>query len=438
MKPTTTRIALLDHVGYGNLGDEATITVVYESIKERCPEAEFIGITFNPPETERNLGIRTYPIHRNCKVPINRTVSTSTLKSRLQRFPVLKGILRGIKWLFFRMPVSAVKESFYILECYRALEGVDVLVIAGGGQLRDAAGGPYDFPGNIFRWVGLARFRGARCLFLNQGAGPLKSRRGKFLVRRSLELGTYASFRDQKSKDMIRTIGFTKAAEVRPDCVYNWSRFQDGGIIPRQPSARLAVGISPMRVYWDSDSNVYARQIKELGKFGRWLAEEGHNLCLFSTENPSDDEPIADLASSIGERGAEVRWDCPKIDDLDSLLRCMTKLDYVLTCRFHGVVFAHLMKIPVIAIAHHPKVTTLMQDIGLSEYCIDFNQFDAERLREVFGKVVERNAAIKRDMSQKADMFRRELALQFDRLFPLCAPHQGYESGVPLDLTYSK
>jgi polysaccharide pyruvyl transferase WcaK-like protein len=50
------------------------------------------------------------------------------------------------------------------------------------------------------------------------------------------------------------------------------------------------------------------------------------------------------------------------------LLATMSGMDYVITCRFHGVVFAHLLNKPVLAIAHHPKVVDLMTDLELSSY----------------------------------------------------------------------
>jgi hypothetical protein len=39
------------------------------------------------------------------------------------------------------------------------------------------------------------------------------------------------------------------------------------------------------------------------------------------------------------------------------------------TCRFHGVIFAHLLNKPILAVARHPKVTELMVGLELSNYC---------------------------------------------------------------------
>ena len=64
-------------------------------------------------------------------------------------------------------------------------------------------------------------------------------------------------------------------------------------------------------------------------------------------------------------------------------------MDYVVTCRFHGVVFAHMLNKPVLAISHHPKVTALMNEMGLGKYCVDIRTFDLDLLTETFAAVVK-------------------------------------------------
>ena len=73
----------------------------------------------------------------------------------------------------------------------------------------------------------------------------------------------------------------------------------------------------------------------------------------------------------------------------------MSLMDYVVTCRFHGVVFAHLLNKPVLALSHHSKVATLMDDIGLSEYCADMDSFEAASLLNTFRLLVANSEEIK-------------------------------------------
>ena len=107
-----------------------------------------------------------------------------------------------------------------------------------------------------------------------------------------------------------------------------------------------------------------------------------------------------------------------RVETTEALLSTMCLMDYVVTCRFHGVVFAHLLNKPVLAISHHPKVATLMNDIGLSEYCVNIDSFDSDLLLETiqtFGKNCE---SIKGVMAETLDGYRSKLASQFDDLFP--------------------
>jgi len=40
-------------------------------------------------------------------------------------------------------------------------------------------------------------------------------------------------------------------------------------------------------------------------------------------------------------------------------------MDYVVTYRFHGVIFAHLLNKPILAVARHPKAIELMAGLDL-------------------------------------------------------------------------
>ena len=56
------KIGLLDHMGYGNLGDAASQDVAIANIRKRLPEAQLIGFSFVPADTTARHGIPCYPI----------------------------------------------------------------------------------------------------------------------------------------------------------------------------------------------------------------------------------------------------------------------------------------------------------------------------------------------------------------------------------------
>ena len=413
------RIALLDHVGYGNLGDEATLAAVLLNVRSRCPNAEVLAITFNPEQTRNTHNIEALTIHRDCTSGPAGFTGGSPYRRRLSNHPLLWAILRFGKGLLFRWPREFVREFRHAIRSFRALEGVDLLVVAGGGQLRDKAFGQYAFPYNIWKWVVLSRLRGARAYFVNQGAGPLKTATGRYFLKSALGKADYVSFRDRRSRDLLMSAGWKGESAVHPDCVYGLPADLGGPSSRLDDSAQSVIGISPMRVYWDRDPRIYEKLIDDLGDLGASLSLQNRTLCLFSTENPADDLPISDLAAAISKRAPAAKLDTAKIHDLAEVWSCMRRMDFVVTCRFHGVVFAHRMGIPVLAIAHHPKVSTLMHDLGLSEFCIEVADCTPDRLTDLFASLTARSDEIRSHMLDSAERYRLELMRQFDSLFPI-------------------
>jgi polysaccharide pyruvyl transferase WcaK-like protein len=71
----------------------------------------------------------------------------------------------------------------------------------------------------------------------------------------------------------------------------------------------------------------------------------------------------------------------------------------------------------VIAISFHHKCASLMEQMGLAEYCHDINHIDADRLIQQF-QDVERNAEkLKPLIRQKVEQFRTALDEQYNLIF---------------------
>jgi polysaccharide pyruvyl transferase WcaK-like protein len=315
------------------------------------------------------------------------------------------------------------QECAFLARSFRAVRDLDVFVISGGGQLLDSWGGPWAYPYTIFKWVMLTSMVGMKCYFVNVGAGPLKHPLSRFFVRHALAMADYVSFRDETSKALARSIGFTGEADVFPDCVYAidaeaWRTECHAGA-----NAKV-VGLSPMawcdpRRYWQRDQDAYEMFVQKIASFGADLARS-YRITLFSTDVWFDSQTLQAvderLKAATGDQVTRMSGS-GSIHSLDTLLSEMAAMDYVITCRFHGVIFAHLMNIPVIALSHHTKVTTLMADLGLSEYCLNIDDFDVDQLSVAFARMVANTAEIKARMAEKVAYYESALARQFESLF---------------------
>lgn len=426
------KIGLLDHLGHGNLGDDATLDAVVSNIRSRWPQASLIALTLNPSDTEERHGIPSYAIRRDSKSRSNAAQSKpaeGVLKTRIKsalsghRF-VLAG-LRIVSKLAITAPKALFEELSFLTESFMVAKKLDLLVICGGGQLLDSWGGPWKFPYTLFKWILLAKLSGTQCYFVNMGAGPLAHPSSKWLIKRALSLADYVSFRDADSQALIRGTGFAGRSQVVADSAYSLE-------IPlanatRTPSCgNRIVGFSPMaycdpRAYWDKKQDVYASYIQKLSMFGSWLIEQNHRLMLFSTDIWFDSRAIEDLNRALLSTPTMINLEqsiCqPVIEAFAGLATAMCSVDYIVTSRYHGVVFAHMFNKPVLAISHHQKVASLMKDLGLSEYCVDIQTFDLDLLTGTFARMTANQEKIKARMAGQADRYKRLLKTQFDAIF---------------------
>jgi polysaccharide pyruvyl transferase WcaK-like protein len=429
MSGTNTRIGLLHHVGGGNLGDDATLESVAGNIRRRWPTAEIIAFSMNPGDTEARHGITSYPVRRTgWGVGFPDAGSGTAFKARL------KTLTRKHKPLFYLLRViSAVvrlasgifPELCFLISSRRHIKSLDLLIVSGGGQLTERDG-PWGFPYTIFKWLLLARWAGVKCMFLNVGAGPLTRPLSKYFARRALAAAEYVSLRDQESRDLLDKIGFKGKSLVYPDSAYGLQFTLPSKVIPLERWSQSIVGFAPIpypgpRVHAaEKDQIVYDAFIEKLGSFASWLLDRSHALRVFGTDTGVDPVAIQDFEAALAhQRGIPLsRYSVShSVISVHELLATMAGMDFVVTCRFHGVVFAHLLNKPVLAIAHHPKVRDLMANLDLSNYCVDIRDFDLNLLEDRFASMIADADEIKSRMAASLTKNRQRLTTQFDGLF---------------------
>lgn len=415
-------------MGGGNLGDDATQDALLQNIKRRWPDAAIFMFSMNPRDTQDRHGVPSYAIRqqrwdRNYEPVSTKVTFKSKVKTTVSSYRFLFRLLRAIN-LAIRTPRIVFQELRFLVKSFRIIRSFDLLIISGGGQLLDCWGGPWEFPYTIFKWIVLGRLARVKCYFINVGAGPLDHPLSKYFVKRALLLSHYASFRDGKSRSLIRDIGYTRQAHVVADCVYGLDISTIKTAPLRTPHV-TNVGLSPMAYcdplrYWDKNKSVYDRYIQTFALFGSWLIRRQYHLTLFSTDIWFDTQAIEDLRNSLkadADAADSAVINQEPVTRIEELLSQMASMDYIVTCRLHGVIFAHILNIPVLAISHHPKVTTIMNDFGLSEYCVDIHTFNADRLIDRFVSLVDNRDVIKARMHEKVASYRNELMMQFDHLF---------------------
>jgi polysaccharide pyruvyl transferase WcaK-like protein len=102
---------------------------------------------------------------------------------------------------------------------------------------------------------------------------------------------------------------------------------------------------------------------------------------------------------------------------VEDLLSQIAATDLVVATRFHNVLFSLLLNKPVIALSFHHKCSSLMSQMGLSEYCQDINLLSSGALIEQFCRLQQNAPRVKRIVAERVTNSRNALNVQYGILF---------------------
>jgi len=400
-----TKISFFGNFGLGNLGNESTLQAILYHLRRLLPDAEVTCICTGPETVAAAYNIAAVPSS-------GIVVKPWTLRNPLARL---------VRKLFIGIP----SELYRWLKCLITLRGTDVLIIPGTGLLTDAYGlmnnwGPY----SIFKWSLIAKLNGCKLLFVSVGVGPLYGRLSRFLVKSALALADFRSYRDTSSLNYLKSIGFLRNNDrVYPDLVFSLPE----AVIPHEgikDRGRSVVGLGLMeyagKYSVDRPSTaIYRSYLDTLVIFVKWLLAHEYDVRLLIGDS-CDTEVTQEFRCLLNERLS--MYDVGRIIDepavsVGHLLSQLAATDIVVATRFHNVLLALLLNKPVISISFHHKCTSLMSQMGLSDYCQDINDLQADRLIEQFCQLEKNAGNLRRMIRQKAEGCRKALDHQYNLIF---------------------
>jgi len=398
-------LALISPSGHGNLGDEAIVAATIEYLRLRLPEARFVGITLHPDDTRRRFGIEAFPIagvsrpgylvrgdltaealrveaqfardadrSHPSSPPTARGPSDRALTSVLKR-AVKRVVPRDVLWI-------AVQELRHLRAARRLVQGVDLVVVAGGGQIDDMWGGTWGHPYALFKWASLARQAGRPLVVASVGFGTLRAPLSRWFARRALRVARYRSFRDEGSLRRMQQAGLAHEDPVLPDLAFGLDR---RNLIARAQQSRVPglVCVGPM-VFLDpatwpiKDQAGHEAYLDRLASLAVGLVEAGRKVALISSDGP-DRRTVAAVYDRISARVSPAdlgRVSVPQTDSVDRFLVAVAGADVFVGSRLHGLLLSLLAGTPVLALAYDRKVDALMHAMDLGADCLGIGDFD--------------------------------------------------------------
>lgn len=424
------RVGLLSTYGNGNLGDAATQQALIGHLRLRRPDLEIVGITVNPEDTFRRHGIRSLPqllrIPRGPSPVASRNAGPAApesarrkqrpgIKVALKSLPILAPGLRSLLKAIRFVP-ACLRETAFHIGNVRKLREFEVLILSGGNQLDDFWAGPWGHAFAVFKWCLAARLAGVRIVLLSVGAGPINTAAGRLLVQAPLRLACYRSYRDEQSRRVVESLRIPGNHAVFPDLAYSLQVKRD----PRPRLGRGVLGISPLPYrdprFWPNGSDlVYSGYIRKLAEFGAWAAREGFALSFFPSQLKMDPIAIRDVRAAMGALGADHAE--PRVEQVDDLVAAIRSTDYMLACRYHGILLSLHMHKPVLALSYAPKTDDLMREAGVPDFCYSIETFDLDDLKRGLAGLEKDRDPIAKTLADRAQAFREALDRQYDTCF---------------------
>jgi polysaccharide pyruvyl transferase WcaK-like protein len=164
--------------------------------------------------------------------------------------------------------------------------------------------------------------------------------------------------------------------------------------------------------------DTYDRYLDSLAVFVRWLLDHDYDvkLVLGDAYVWAVDDLRAVLRKRLVPNTAE-RVTYRPTNSVEELLSEISATDLMVATAFHNVLLSLLLTKPVIAISFHHKCWSLMREMGLSEYCHDINDMNADTLVEQFQALAGNADDVKQRILQRVETFQRALDEQYELLF---------------------
>lgn len=406
------KIVVFGTFGAGNIGNECTLQAMLYNIRRRLPAAEIICICSGPEETAANYRVSTFAIRDTASVD-------QLFGAHARRYGRLTKCLTKL--------VRLATEPYRWYKACKMLKGKDRLVITGLGMLGDFGISPFGLHYDILGWSVVAKLCGCKLEFVSVGVGPIRDLVSKCFVKTALALGDYRSYRDSFSKEYLERIGFnTMHDHVYPDLAFSLPK----SLLPGRHKCghrQRVIGVGLMPYYgrrgrWESGDRIYREYIASVASVTCMLMDRGYTIRLLIGDSTYDHGVRRELRASLEAREAEY-VDGQLVDEPASsvaeLLSQLASTDVVVASRYHNLLLAVMLGKPVVAVSYHEKIVSVMDELGLSRFCHDIENFNVDTVVEQITtlEMQRGTGACRRLIEERVESYRNMLDDQYEFMF---------------------
>jgi len=256
------------------------------------------------------------------------------------------------------------------------LNRLDFVMVGGGGLFIQRPPKPFN---SFHRWGWFLKPKLSFFGVSIEGLSP----EYEAVTRQLIEKSRFFIVRDTRSFELLRKL--SPKVELAPDITFLYPRR-----VRRDPSPQF-IGVN-LRKTDTCDASLWADSINSLK--GRKVL-----IPLSNHENCQDTDAMS------GVEGDHL----PCFD-----ISAYGRLEFMVAMRLHSIIFAVQNAIPVIGIAYAPKVRNFFSDLGLSEFCLEPDEY--HRLPETFRKLCSKRDEIALRLQRYTEEASSELSARIERI----------------------
>lgn len=402
MTTRNARIVLYGAFGSGNIGNDSSLEAALHHIRRLRPDAELLCVCNGPEEVQQRYGIPA--------VQIGRTY-------RPEDEPTGGRVVRLAKKAGARL----AREARFWSTTPGMFRPGDLFMVVGTGAVDDmSVRNPWNAPYELYKWCQAARLGGAKVLFVSVGVGPIRNKISRVLMLRALRLAHYRSYREPYAFDYLRSVGYNTAGDrLYPDLVFSLPlELPAAREKAAHPPAVVALGlINYFGWHYDSQNGelIYQDYLAKIKRFAGWLLDQGCTIRLIYGDQ-IDQRPVFDLLAHVKHNGSPAwqgRVVLGQISNVNELFQQLAQTDLVVASRFHNVLCALMMGLPVISLGYHQKNVDLMKEMGLEAYCQHIEDFTFEKLVEQCEQYAAGDEALIQRIQHQGQHYRQLLDEQY-------------------------
>ncbi len=398
------RIAVFGMFGQLNMGNECTLEAFLVNLRTHLPDAEPFCIC---PEPQDVLVRHQIP-------------------AILMSVGAEHGAPRGARGLVAGLIQPLLTRLRAFRWAYSRLRNTEIVAVAGTGIFEENVGLSRGWLFDVLTWCIAARLRRCRLAFVSIGAGPIHTRWARWVVKATLRLADYVSYRDRFSEEYMASIGLsTTSHHVCPDLAFSLP------LPPRQcaaglePRGGLVVGIGIMDYFGQRKANRRTREeyvlyLARIADFISRLLNKGCQVKILGGDARYDGRVVTDLKQMLAQRNVfpdDRRLSEATFGTVQDVIDQIQSVDAVVAARFHNLIVALMLTKPTISVAYHDKNEVLMTTFGLPDASQNVDELNVTELERQLFRIMDAWPSWKPRVEEKLGEFRQQLDDQYHRLF---------------------